>query len=268
MNRQALTKNPRLARVLSFIALSLLVFGCAEGATAPVVTSCELPSDQSGTLSGYWALKPVPIAFHAGDWAASEMSAMTAAADTWNTFYNTSQKFQIIDYGGSSTSPRTSSISLPSSPCSESIVGTQYSAPVVIYKDATWTYGSTLIALTRFCTNTSVTTSLKPMTMAYIEVNYQNYFVSGQEVPDLQSIILHEMGHLAGLNHSCELDVAGFPVCSTNATYTDAVMAPVFTFDTSGNGEQKRALTSNDEGRANCLYDGAITGTSTTTTTN
>jgi hypothetical protein len=247
--------------------LSVLAFACAEATDAPVVTTCQLPSDQSGTLSGYWNLKPVPIAFHAGDWSASDMSAMTTAADTWNRFYGTSQKFAIIDYGTAS-SPRTSSVAIPSGgPCSESIVGTQYSAPVVIYKDTTWpaSYGSTAIALTRFCTNTAATTTttLKPMTMAYIEVNYQNYFSTSQ-VPDLQSIILHEMGHLAGLNHSCESSKAGFPDCANSETYSDAVMAPIFTFDSSGAGQQKRALTSNDEGRANCLYDGGVTGTTTT----
>jgi hypothetical protein len=264
MDGKVVTKNQGIGRSLRFVVLALLAFGCAQATSAPVVTTCQLPSDQSGTLQGYWTLKPVPIAFHAGDWAASEMASMTTAADTWNQFYTSSQKFQIIDYG-TANSPRTSSLSKPSSPCTESIIGTQYSAPVVIYKDASWPYGSSTIALTRFCTNTTATTTLKPMTMAYIEVNYQNFFVSGQEVPDLQSIVLHELGHLNGLGHSCEvIGSTGIPDCSTSVPYTDAVMAPVFTFDSSGNGQQKRSLTTNDEGRANCLYDGGITGTTTT----
>jgi hypothetical protein len=260
MNGKRAEKN-RILRNLSFVVLSVLAFACAQATDAPVVTTCQLPSDQTSTLSGNWALTPVPIAFHTGDWSAAEMSAMTNAADTWNHFFTQTQKFAIIDYG-TAGSPRTSSISKPSSPCSESIAGTQYSAPVVVYKDATWPYGASTIALTRFCTSAS--TPLNHMTMAYIEVNYQNYFVAGQQNPDLQSIVLHEMGHLAGLNHSCEsISTTGFPNCAANADYTDAVMAPVFTFDQSGNGQQKRGLTANDEGRANCLYDGALSAPTT-----
>jgi len=247
----------------SFTTMALLamgafaVSGCGS-ATDSVVTSCDLPSDQTGTISGKWAVKPVPVAFHAGDWAPSEMSAMTAAADTWNQFYGTSQNFQIIDYGGSSSSPRTSTLSLPADPCSNQMLsGTKFNSPIVIYKDATWTYGSQLIALTRFCTPTGAT-GIPNMYSAVIEVNYQNYFTTNM-VPDLQSIVLHEMGHLAGLNHSCEnFAKSGTPLCSSNTDYASAVMAPVFTFDSTGQGQQKRTLTDNDEGRANCLYDGQL----------
>jgi hypothetical protein len=272
MDVKATAKKKSDSRFLSAVVLSIWAFavlGCAETTTAPVVTTCVLPTDQSVssssgyyTLSGYWALKPVPIAFHAGDWSSSEMAAMTAAADAWNAFFSQSQKFSMIDYG-SSSSPRTSSDSKPSNGCAQNIIGTEYNAPVVIYKDATWptAYGSNLIALTSFCVNKSATTTLKPLTNAYVEVNYQNYFVSGQRNPDLQSIVLHELGHVVGLNHSCGSSQVGFPECSSSVPYTDAVMAPVFPFDANGNGEQKRALTSNDEGRANCLYDGGITGT-------
>jgi hypothetical protein len=258
-----LASSANTVAILAFGAFA--VSGCGSSTDA-VVTTCNVPSDQSMTISGKWAVVPVPIAFHSGDWAPSEMAAITAAADTWNQFYGTSQNFQLIDYGGSSSSPRTSTISVPADPCSNPMLsGSKFNSPIVIYKDSTtWpaSYGSQLIALTRFCTpsGSSSTGTIPNMFSAVIEVNYVNYFTTNL-VPDLQSILLHELGHLAGLNHSCNGGAnPGFPECANNTTYASAVMAPVFSFaQGTGQGEQKRALTANDEGRANCLYDGQLT---------
>ena len=94
-----------------------------------------------------------------------------------------------------------------------------------------------------------------------MEVKYQNFFISGKKLPDLQSIITHEMGHMIGVNHSCEsTGKTGTPACNSSpAEYFAAIMFPVFGFDASGLGESKRVLQDNDEGRANCLYiPGAI----------
>ena len=95
--------------------------------------------------------------------------------------------------------------------------------------------------------------------MAYMELNYQGFFVSGRKVPDLQTIMLHEFGHLLGLYHSCDSGStkAGTPNClsgTLKTEYRDAVMFPVFGFNEDLTGEQKRELNENDQGRANCLY--------------
>jgi len=259
------TLAPRLRTATLFAVGALAASGCGN-LGGSIVTTCDVPSDQSMTLSGKWTVTPVPIAFAAGQWQPSEMAAMTAAADTWNQFYEASESFQLIDYGGNSASPRTSTQALPADPCSNPmLVGSKFNVPIVIYKDTTWSYSSSLIALTRFCTpsGTTTTSNILDMYSAVMEVNYQDYFTNGM-VPDLQSIVLHEMGHLAGLNHSCNGGAnPGFPECSENTTYASAVMAPVFTFNSSGQGNENRSLTANDEGRANCLYTN-----STATTTN
>jgi hypothetical protein len=241
--------------------LAVLVSACAQTNTGVLVKECVLPSDQSGTLLGKWTLKPVPIAFHQGDFSSSEISAMIAAADTWNNFYGASQGFSMIDYGGSS--PRMSSAGRPQNVCGLSpiISGSRFTAPVVIYKDGVLpaSFTASQFAVTTGCT--TPTTPLKHRISAIIDLNYRDYFVQGRRVPDLQSIVLHEFGHLAGLDHSCESGstTAGMPNCNAgNSDYVDAVMSPLFGFDASGYGEQKRELTANDEGRANCLYDGQI----------
>lgn len=248
------------ARVGLGLILGIVAGGCAPIKDKSVVKECVLPSDQVGTLTGKWQATPIPIAFHQGDFAADEVADMIAAADTWNEFYATSLNLSPIDYG-TSGSPRTSTQPRPNNSlvCSGSITASNgYTGAVVIYKNGYWPFPSqpNAMALTSFCR-----TSASPLPyfyMATIDLNYQNFFVSGKKVPDLQTIILHELGHLLGLGHSCETSArTGVPDCSAgnlNPAYSAAVMFPVFGWDAAGFGEQKRETNSNDQGRANCLY--------------
>jgi hypothetical protein len=184
------------------------------------------------------------------------MTAIVNAAATWNSFYGASLGMQALDYG-SASSPNTSNNPKPTSVCSASIVKDgAFSGQVVIYKTTNWPYSSEAIALTSFCP--SPASPLPLMYQAIMEVNYKNFFISGKRQPDLQTIVLHEFGHLMGLSHSCESSAkTGIPNCndaSLNPDYFTALMYPSFGFDSAGTGEQKRNLRSNDQGRANCLY--------------
>lgn len=241
------------ARWLALILFGAgLVLGCAQKeAGNGFITSCELPSDQSATLAGHWPLRAVPVTFHAGDWSATEIAAISNAAATWNNFYGATTGAGIIQMAGSS------SVAKPASICSRTLFsGNSFNGSVVIYKDAAWPYPNqpNAIALTTICPSGSAPNAL--IYMAIIEVNYQSFFTPGHKLPDLQTILTHEFGHLAGLRHSCETSgYKGMPTCSSApADYTGAVMAPVFTFNQNGIGELKQQLTENDEGRANCLY--------------
>jgi hypothetical protein len=220
--------------------------------------------DQGGTLTGRWPQPAVPIAFHAGDWNSSEMAAIIAAADKWNTFFATSMQYPAIDYG-SATSPRTSTSTIPvdfNDFCAnQSILDNDdsFSGVVVLYKDGAWNYDTGIIALTTVCKNGVAGKLLPRFHNGFMEINYVNFFVNSNRVPDLQSIVLHEFGHLMGINHSCETSPAGagIPTCSSaalNSTYRYASMFPTFSFYSNGKGEIRRNLNDNDAGRMNCVY--------------
>jgi hypothetical protein len=224
---------------------------------------CIVPQDQSGTVSGKWNALPIPIAFAQGQFSQDEINAITAAATSWNDFYKYSKGYtSVLDFGESTTSPRTTSNSNPKNSsgfCALGIFqGSQFVGNVGIYKVSQWptSYAQNAMALTTFCT--SPQSPLPKMYMAVIEINYQYFFVQGTKVPDIQSIITHELGHLLGLGHSCEpTQKSGYPNCndsSLNPDYIKANMFYTFGFDQSNMGEIKRDLGTNDQNRANCIY--------------
>lgn len=223
---------------------------------------CSVPTDQSGTISGHWPASPIPVAFQQGAFQDAEITEITTAADSWNSFFKFSKTTAILNTTSgdslalsSATNPTTSAGGL----CSQGIIqGSAFSGRVVVYKLTRWPYTSqkNAIALTSFCTQPQ--NPYPKMFMAAIEINYENFFVQGKKQPDLQSILLHELGHLIGLNHSCEASAKkGVPSCNgagLNPDYVRASMFPVFSFTETGIGQTKRSLGVNDESRANCLY--------------
>jgi hypothetical protein len=230
--------------------------GCGGKDSSPdIITECVLPGDQSGTLAGAWPRRPVPIALRAGDFSADEASQVTAATEVWNHFYTGSLGMTLFNTGGAV--PSAVQATMPPSICSNSLIQANgFVAPVVIFKQSAWTHDPEAVGLTSFCTVGNA--SPKTMTTAIMELNYQNFFVQGKKQPDLQSILIHEFGHLAGLDHSCDTKGrTGFPNCADPGLprdYLTAIMYPIVLFGSNGIGEQRRVLQSNDEGRANCLY--------------
>ncbi len=245
---------------LSLGCLSLLIHACAsQKKNQTLVRECVLPDDQSATLSGRWSTVPVPIAVKAATFEGEELGALTRAADTWNAFSGGSLGFQILNYGEGGI-PNESAAGRPPAVCAQRILQNDtYSGQVVIYKQTSWPYSNhSAIALTSFCPVPARNSQYPLIFMALMELNYQDFFGDGKKKPDLQSIFLHELGHLIGLDHSCDFKKkAGFPDCRNGdlpENYFQAAMYPVVSFDDAGAGETKRQLGENDQGRTNCLY--------------
>lgn len=229
-----------------------LIFACAPQ-IEPIATECALNADQKTTLRGHWSVHPIPLAVQAVDFSASELVSVQAAINTWNTFFQESKGFSLFLSGTSSLDvlgaggghPTTRTI------CSQQMVNEHgFTQHLMIYKVTSgWSYGSAVIGLTSTCP-VSTSSSLYPIYSAgMMEINFQNFFVAGQPVPDLQTIITHELGHLMGVDHSC----SGSGCASAPEDYIQAVMYPSIGFD-GIQGRAKRVLQPNDQKRANCLY--------------
>lgn len=213
--------------------------------------TCNLPSDQANSLQGEWAKTPIKISYHSGEFSGTDKADIAAAAGVWNDFFNASKSFSIIEVGDESALNQ----SVPNCTAGAGADGT------VLYKVASgWSHGGSAVAVTLFCTINSGG-KVPKMTNAILKFNYQNYWggTTGK-TPDMQSIAVHELGHLIGLDHSCGALRSGLPnVACPDANsgnfLVDTVMYPTVFFNDSGEGEIKTDLRTNDQERANCLYE-------------
>jgi hypothetical protein len=258
-----------IASILTCLGLasSCALYNPSQASKA-VVKTCNIPSDQSGSIIGRWPTSPIPLSVHLGsNFSPEELAAISASIESWNAFFQTSKGAILFDSGATNGSGVRGSSANNSNDgganfCGQSIIqGTQFISTVTLYKLGAWprVYPSTAMAIT---TNCPVAGNPYPtFRMSNIELNYQGFFIAGRKLPDLQTIVSHELGHLTGLDHSCEsFQKNGMPNCNDpnlNPEYSSALMFPSFGFDASGMGEQRRDLGPNDQSRVNCLYTGA-----------
>lgn len=242
--------NPRFYSIISLVGIVILA-SCAP-VSAPFSTECVVNPDQKTTFKGHWTSRPVPLAVEVNDFSASEISAIQAAIQSWNDFYQASKGFQLYLNGSSNLGFSSSGGARITSAtaCAQSVIGTNgFTNRLMIYKNRSWSYGSSVMALTSLCPVTTANSNLRMFVGAVMEINFANYFVNGNPVPDLQSIVVHELGHMLGLDHSC----TGNGCVNVPDEYKTAVMYPSLGFDGMF-GRIRRDLGANDQERANCLY--------------
>lgn len=233
-------------------SIAIFVAACAPGA-GDTVTECVVSSDQSSLFKGHWPARPIPLAVVATDFSASELSTLENAIKTWNNHFEAAKGFSLYMSGSSELGQVSSGGTrvTSSTACSQTVIGPSgFTGRIMIYKNSSsWSYGSAVIGITSLCPVTTSNSQYRMFTSAVMELNWVDYFRSGKPQPDLQSVVLHELGHLLGLDHSCN----GSNCSGATDDYREAVMYPALGFDGMV-GRQKRTLKSNDQGRANCLY--------------
>jgi hypothetical protein len=274
-------------RALIPIILLLPLFACTVAPSSALTngrvvnyTTCSLPKDQGvGSLHGQWASLPVSLVFDKDYYVANNGNAMPSlrnAVNSWNVWAQLKSHVNgaySIKNDGTGTS---AGLDIPElTDCSQASYSASLPGTVGIWKitgegfhsnqrascgtNADGTPGKLLANGVQGQTDWIIQGGR--IVGSSILLNFSDYNAPGKQAIDVESLILHELGHVLGLLHSCNgssgssVDSTTSPACfvggvlSVNPQYANAVMFPFLEV-----AQQRRSLTQNDLSRVNCLY--------------
>jgi hypothetical protein len=253
---------------MKFFAFSLALLAFSSTAFANR-TTCELPADQGrGSLFGQWDQLPIKLVldseFYRADNAFIAMQ-LKKAVKTWNRWAATKGKvaFVIEKDGIGQEIPEVTD-------CSQASYTSKFPEAVGIWKigqdgkrknqrascmpQPDGTLGKILPNGVQG--QTDWLTLGGRIQASSILLNFDEFNSKGHSFVDMESVLLHQLGHVLGLLNSCNgssrdnVDGTSAPACAVAPKeYTEAVMAPYLRLR-----EIKRNLGKNDINRANCLY--------------
>ncbi|MGZ3735833.1 MAG: hypothetical protein ACXVC0_12780 [Bdellovibrionota bacterium] len=242
-------------------------------------TTCSLPKDQGvGSLHGAWATLPVNLVLDKDFYVADDGAAVPSlreSVQSWNTWAGIrglGEAFNLKNDG----SGQSAGLDIPElTDCSQASYSASLPGTVGVWKIASAGFHANRRASCGTAADGSPGKLLSlgvqgqtdwiiqngRITGASVLLNFEDYNSPGKQPIDVQSLLLHELGHVLGLLHSCNgssggsIDGTTAPACFTAGVltapteYTNAVMFPFLQV-----GQIRQSLTQNDYNRINCLY--------------
>lgn len=234
------------------LAALMLLAACAkqpQSAEDPLLTaSCQAPADQRKSFYLPLEERPVLLAIDSS-FGADEISDIIAAANEWNRFTvsrGAQPAFDVRQVTPVSLHPLAKSADLRNCDDVSRIAGSPYVVPIIRMNSLTrWS------AMSLTADVSGITFRCYARRSASAQVIAMNMVDMKPEL--FRSHVLHELGHVLGLNHSCnsEGDSPDYPSCDhfgERHPYRMAVMFPKLF------SEKRETLTANDETRLQCLY--------------
>jgi hypothetical protein len=259
----------RVTLAILLTIFSTLPLACGKGGSsaggefdseAVIGAGCAVAPDQRKSFMAKVPGFPLQLTVDA-DFTAEQRSAITTATDQWNQLGHQLMgqdffqlRFASIAVGLRSADPRTCTRGSLGGPGVLSVLREQSSPH--------WQslgFGENIPGATLRCY--SGTEVSEQVTMIYTAINAGK----GIDPAQFSSVMLHELGHALGLDHSCDDKNGGsdkFRSCSglpESHTYHTAVMYPSLRISTvaSDAPEVKDRLRANDVLRTSCLYRAA-----------